>query len=518
MIPGLPVWALPDPVPPPSPPPRVDVALLERLTRIPPARDLGADWDWRRFMNTALIPFVPVALPDGRIAMPRVGGGIDILGAPPAINVDPPPGTQVIQGQPDGSLVVSPLPRGAAATDNAGPINAALQQAAPATGTGGIGEVFPPMGRVRLVARALYATTSPIVIPYGTVLDLNGAIIQPQAGGFSAVSMHSGFAAPYPDELPAGGIRDGNIEGTVASAAANAVGLDWGDGSDYQIDRVRVTDFKGAGGIGIWEVNRFAWTEKAHVSAQCYNNTQQYQIDSVGGVQSHMYGYHDVHCNTQDGQAVILLINGAFVQNARRFGFYGNCYSAGHGAPQTAVPLLSLSGQDGAGNWSRISNSALFLQFETDNTPANPGLWQTIVATDANPAHNRMLGNYGMCTFLGANFVNTGLAAGQFTFAGPINGDSALIAVNQPPPGFTPGIATLPPAVATPAVPASGTAITNTTSFDVIVYLNGGTITGAAQINGTAVGDTTARTYYLPAGSTIKLAYSAAPTWQWIGV
>lgn len=47
------------------------------------------------------------------------------------------------------------------------------------------------------------------------------------------------------------------------------------------------------------------------------------------------------------------------------------------------------------------------------------------------------------------------------------------------------------------------------------VCLDGGTLTAATKINGIAVGDTSARQYYLPQGQTIKLTYAGSPTWQW---
>ena len=79
------------------------------------------------------------------------------------------------------------------------------------------------------------------------------------------------------------------------------------------------------------------------------------------------------------------------------------------------------------------------------------------------------------------------------------------------------GIATTPPAVTTPAVPASGATVTNQTGCDVAVYLSGGTVS-RITVGGTAVLRAAPATVYLPAGATIALAYSAAPTWVWQAV
>lgn len=66
---------------------------------------------------------------------------------------------------------------------------------------------------------------------------------------------------------------------------------------------------------------------------------------------------------------------------------------------------------------------------------------------------------------------------------------------------------------ATPSVPASGTPIVNTSGTNEQVVITGGTMT-AVIINGVTVG-AGAGTYQVPAGGTIQLTYSVAPTWAW---
>lgn len=70
--------------------------------------------------------------------------------------------------------------------------------------------------------------------------------------------------------------------------------------------------------------------------------------------------------------------------------------------------------------------------------------------------------------------------------------------------------------VSTPSVPASTTPVTNTTGTNVQVVITGGTMT-AVIINGVTVG-AGAGTYQLPAGATISMTYSVAPTWAWTPV
>lgn len=68
----------------------------------------------------------------------------------------------------------------------------------------------------------------------------------------------------------------------------------------------------------------------------------------------------------------------------------------------------------------------------------------------------------------------------------------------------------------TPAVPAASTTVTNTTGADMDIYIAGGTAV-AVSVNGIATG-LAAGSFFVPAGGTINLgAYTAAPTWKWVG-
>jgi hypothetical protein len=68
-------------------------------------------------------------------------------------------------------------------------------------------------------------------------------------------------------------------------------------------------------------------------------------------------------------------------------------------------------------------------------------------------------------------------------------------------------------AVSSPAVPLSTVAAANSTGTVVAVTVSGGTLTSVV-VNGTQAG-TTAGTYLVPAGGTISITYSVAPTWTW---
>ena len=73
------------------------------------------------------------------------------------------------------------------------------------------------------------------------------------------------------------------------------------------------------------------------------------------------------------------------------------------------------------------------------------------------------------------------------------------------------------PAVTAPTVPAASTTLTNSTGYDVMVYVTGGTSV-TVSVNGTSTGLASGG-FYVHAGGTINLgAYSAAPTWVWQAV
>ena len=65
-----------------------------------------------------------------------------------------------------------------------------------------------------------------------------------------------------------------------------------------------------------------------------------------------------------------------------------------------------------------------------------------------------------------------------------------------------------------PALPASGTALTNPFPMDVTVYVIGGSVS-SIQVDGKTLGIISG-TVKLPAGSSIKITYGAAPAWNWV--
>jgi hypothetical protein len=81
----------------------------------------------------------------------------------------------------------------------------------------------------------------------------------------------------------------------------------------------------------------------------------------------------------------------------------------------------------------------------------------------------------------------------------------------------TEGVNPVNAGVTTPSVPATTVAATNTTGVNVMVYISGGTVSDI-KVAGTTVFSGTNTAVFLPAGSSITLTYSVAPTWVWMGM
>lgn len=71
--------------------------------------------------------------------------------------------------------------------------------------------------------------------------------------------------------------------------------------------------------------------------------------------------------------------------------------------------------------------------------------------------------------------------------------------------------------IGTPALPASGVALTNTAGVPVRVFINGGSVSLIA-INGVASGFTSGAMLLLQPGETLAVTYSTTPSWNWIAV
>lgn len=488
MIPGLPAWALPDhPGPPVRAAPVLELERAQELARVPPAPPLGSDWDWERFMGTALMPGVPVTLPGGRVAMPRAGGGVTVLGAPPKI--DPPPGVAVIQGQPDGTLVVSPLPPGLGG-DDAGQINAALLQCA-SDRTLPDGHTING-GTVRLAANSIFQVKSTISCPYVAPIRLDGA------GPGSTVLAFSGTGdcvSMYNNYVPAGGaasitVWGGGVGGMTidgTNAGAGSAGLHCGDMKYGSFTRLNIQYFQGAGSIGLWIDNRKFWTENCDFECFLLYNTTGCQID-VTGAGGTATAAHD-NCRYRLrvagpplGNAVVIT-NGANIYHCELF-IMGGIRSAVSG---TQNYFLTVTGSSSVG--PSIANNCKIIMFcESDGgNPVTPGM----ILTGA--AANQISGSGHLSYQTGSGTPSS--IAGVFQFNGTIHNDTAL---------------TTPFPVGAPPL---GTPKTNTGPA-ALMCVSGGTVT-AIKVNGVTTGQL-AGSFYVAAGATYEIDGSVAPTVTWI--
>lgn len=151
----------------------------------------------------------------------------------------------------------------------------------------------------------------------------------------------------------------------------------------------------------------------------------------------------------------------------------------------TSVPILAQG------------NNALLAHFTNCAIVANGADVATwAVAYNTLPAGSEIL--FDACDFIGSVTSNP-----------PINDDNSIIKVRNSS-GFNPrGL------LNAPAVPTSGTAITNNFNVDVTVYVAGGSVSAIA-VEGGATGMTSGP-IRVPAGQTITLTYTAAPGWVWFG-
>jgi hypothetical protein len=158
--------------------------------------------------------------------------------APPAPNTDPPPGTTVLQGQPDGSIVVSPLPLSFGG-DDAGQINAACLQL---QGQGADTNSGQNPGGVVVLGYGFFNCLSGIVVPATVSMrgQGNGSRIMVNFTGGIGVYHHrtNGYGGQFgnPAQQGCGYLRDFVIDGT--GTGPGSVLLDVGDGIGIDVTNV----------------------------------------------------------------------------------------------------------------------------------------------------------------------------------------------------------------------------------------------------------------------------------------
>lgn len=254
-------------------------------------------------------------------------------------------------------------------------------------------------------------------------------------------------------------MRDCFILGTATNAVAGVL-ID--QSSFVLIEGGRVSGWAAAGAFGV-EISN---VDCSVVGVQFDGNDTGLLLTTSAA------GRATVNGCTFDGQFTRHIWLNSFSNAAISGNFFG-----ARGAGGTGTDVLRV---DSAGNDKNVV---------TGNTVIGASGWTNFVHELASPGgHNTYAGNdTGGLTMV----LLTGIARG-----------------NQ---GYNP----VGHAVTQPAVPASTTPLTNTTGVDCTVFVNGGTVSAVA-VGGTATGQI-AGNFRVPAGQTITLTYTVAPTWQWFG-
>jgi hypothetical protein len=151
--------------------------------------------------------------------------------------------------------------------------------------------------------------------------------------------------------------------------------------------------------------------------------------------------------------------------------------------------LVNGNGRAGSGSGISVLNNSENITISSIQSTgnANHGINIDIGTVRCNILGGTVLGNIGAAIF---GFANA----------------TSIRSVS----GFNPCI------VPAQSVPVSGVAYVNNTGVDCNIYLVSGTVS-QIRINGSYVLNSPPATIFLPAGSSITLIYTVAPTWTWVG-
>ena len=399
-----------------------------------------------------------VKLPGGKYGVTRSGlpqAMPHLATVPPAApNYDPPQGSSVLLGQPDGSIVVLPLPSGYQPSDDAGPINTALLQA---RGTGQtdafLGGSGQTSGRVTLASGAVYNVQSTIVVPPGCELWMGRNTVLKFSGTGPCISTHGAQAGGANIQGVGTKIVGGVIDLSNCPPSAQASGVEFGDQYSIVLEDITVNNNVTTGStnsLGLYPVGAvgFNWanlatlTEKLYMRRCTVNNcgTPNFGGGSVvpsqgGGAAlqiysaaaatntSHQYSEIDLHINQQPGQNAIVIARQGHLMNGRLI-LRGNMNCPGSGPNNCAVIVLGVSGGAGAqaGHIQRM-----YMDIHVESDPPGGGNLQPFTIYAGGNADNTVNKCHGRIQMIdGFQNTNLGTANGTFEFSGPIIGPTDL--------------------------------------------------------------------------------------------
>jgi hypothetical protein len=407
---------------------------------------------------------------------------VTILYAAPALRPSgipaPIPDPPLIQGQPDGSAVVYPysyfgtVPPG---WDDALQLNQASLQ-------------YPA---VRLIA-ATYSTLSTWNMQwYQITTGLGRNSVISFAGTGDAIRMYNPTQTSQNYALltgMSGAIRDLTVDLTNAGAASN--GLHIGDGLGYSLHNLCVRNATGAGSIGLYLHNSVWFTEKmwaTHIITQ--NCTNHIVVNQTDGNNSFEYNHLEAHSYIASGQTGFTIENGAQWDGPGGLRYSANCQAG-------ATAVMSITGQDGSGNYSKIYDCPLYVRAEGPSSGTGP------VTINFGNAANLIQDCHGYLIFASTLMQNSNAVAGNLDgFRGRIfEGTSTNTGPLKQAQGQQTAAPFTWPGFSTPQV--------SPYDYPVWLYVSGGTVTGIT-INGTAV-STSGFIPYVP-GSIIEFQGTVQP-------
>lgn len=324
-----------------------------------------------------------------------------------------------------------------------------------------------------------------------------------QVGNGIGISLHrtSGYGAQFGQaaQQTTSQLKYFTLDGT--NATAGAIGLDWGDGWGYDID-LTIANYTAANSIACQQINRVFWTEKAHVKLNLLNNLQPLIITrSAAGDHSAEYNHYELYIFINTDAAGATIFNGVQVLGGLNLGgvvieAHGNVSSlpAGWNLAVNPIALFSFVGNDGTGDWSRMYAGEMHYKIEQNPGVPNSGNYPYDIYMGAST--NAMKQSTGRIAYTGGNSPNGNINGAEFSFDGPILGDTYLSNLSPGPPGSSTTITGQPP------FPGYGV-IQQNYAVNALVTVSGGGVTGIT-ISGQATG-VISGTFFVQAGASITV-------------
>lgn len=334
-------------------------------------------------------------------------------------------------------------------------------------------------------------------------------------GNGIGISCHrtSGYGAQFgqPADLTTSSLKYFVLDGTLATNGA--IGLDWGDGWGYDLD-LTVVNFTATNTIAVQEINRVFWTEKAHVKLNLMNNLQPLVITRTSaGDHSHEYNQYELYIFINTDSTGTVMHNGVQVLGGTNWGgdvvfAYGNVSSlpAGWNLAANPIALFSFVGNDGSGDWSRMYAGEFHFKIEQNGGVPSTGNYPYCFYFGSN--QNAIKQSTGRIAYTGGS-GSSNLNGGEFSFDGPILGDTTLSNLSPGPPGSSTTI------TGTPAFPGYGV-IQQNYGPNQLVSVTGAGVTGVT-ISGSPTGMSSG-TFFVQAGASITVNGAAPnPTvYSWV--